>query len=287
MDREAYFCGNYYRKPERESVWSRLQRLVRTPIKKLTSRPQEDVDTISEYNWPRFSRPGFVETPRDEDFVCDFQCSTLCCHCQAVVNGIAEVKRRHLELEAARGGWILCTSEGFDHLDSETALEKSADAGCALCVRFTESLRGQVGGGGESGLPHNPECYAVLTYYSEYHAKKQESWSIFLKLPSDSPVYPGDTKTHVWRKVSISVFTDAGGFPWLQSLTLTEHNLHNNGNCRTSSTCTKLRQVYGSLFPHKIQESHYKSPKSGSRSVKNVTRNAIQTARSTQLDCST
>lgn len=125
-----------------------------------------------------------------------------------MVDRKGEVKRLHLELKIVAGGSVSCTSEGIVYFDSEAALEASAAAGCSLCNLFTELLKGQVGHGASSGLQDNSECYATLTYYSEHHSRKTESWGIILRLPRQRLRHSGDD--YIWRKVTVDLIVGAG-----------------------------------------------------------------------------
>jgi hypothetical protein len=76
----------------RESLWSRLGRRFWGKTAFKTSETTMPVD----YQWPPYSKPGSVESPKDEDFAIGLENSGFCSYCQAVVDRLGEVKRRHL-----------------------------------------------------------------------------------------------------------------------------------------------------------------------------------------------
>jgi hypothetical protein len=165
----------------------------------------------TERSWHR--TPGVAKLHQNEDYPAGLECTKLCSYCEILVARIPEVKRCHLEKEAAAdwGTGIGTTCESFPYFDSELDLQSSAAGGCSLCSRFTESKKMRGDHTCYLDLPSKPDGLATLTYLSEYHSGKAESWIVRLGLrarPHDQIGNDG----YDWRKVTLDPFVSTGTF---------------------------------------------------------------------------
>ena len=155
--------------------------------------------------------PGVAKLHQNDDYPAGLECTKLCSYCEILVARIPEIKRSHLEKEAAAGKGVGTTCESFPYFDSELDLQSSAAGGCSLCSRLAESKKMRGDHTCYLDLPSKPDGLATLTYLSEYHRGKTESWIVRLGLrarPHDRIGNDG----YDWREVTLDLFVRPGTF---------------------------------------------------------------------------